>query len=223
MNTIHHRKNGRKTRKNKYNHVMMPPKSINDYITHIIYINLDKRPDRKERIEKQLSVFEPSKITRIPGIIHKNPAIGCAMAHIQALKMAKKHGWPNVLILEDDSVWSNVTKSYPIFEKLVNQPYDVIMLGGTYPRWYEKSYRVKHALSACAYLVHHSYYDKLIETVEHGLHTRDSSGHNIAVNVSFTKLQPTDNWLLIRPALMIQAKSYSNIIGSVVNYKKFFK
>lgn len=211
------------TRKRRIRNTELPPKSINHHIHHVLYINLDARTDRKERVERELSVFDPNKITRVPGVIHKNPAIGCATGHIHALKMAKEHGWPNVLIVEDDAIWANVDKAYPVFEKLIKEPYDVIMLGGTFPSWYEKSYRVKYALSACAYIVHNSYYDTLIQAVEDGLRTRNRSGHNIAVNVSFTKLQPTDRWFLVRPALMIQGKSHSNIIGGVVNYKKFFK
>jgi len=217
------RKNKQTRRANNHSKTKLPPKSINDHIDHVLYINLDRRPDRKEQIERQLSVFDSHKITRVPGVLHKNPAIGCATSHIHALKMAKEHGWPNVLIVEDDAIWANVDKAYPVFEKLIKDPYDVIMLGGTYPSWEEKSYRVKHALSTCAYLVHHSYYDKLIHAVEEGLVTRNASGHNIAVNVSFTMLQPVDNWFLVRPAFMIQRKSHSNIVGGIVNYKKLFK
>lgn len=198
-----------------------PPKAITEYITHVLYINLDKRPDRRERLENELSIFDPKKITRIPGVVHENGYYGCTLGHIAALKMAKEHKWPNVLVLEDDAVWANVDKAYPVFEKLVKEPYDVIMLGGTYADYDKNTYRVTFSYSAASYVVHHSYYDKLIQELEKGIHSK--SPDDYPADVCFSKLQPVDNWFLVRPALMVQGKSHSNIIGGVVNYRKSFK
>jgi len=218
------RKNKQKRRGNtRANHhaPTLPPKSINDHITHALYINLDKRTDRRKRIENELSIFEPNKVTRIPGVIHKNPYYGCTSGHIAALKMAREHKWPNVLILEDDAIWANIDKAYPVFEKLINNPYDVIMLGGTYSEYDKNTYRIKLAYTASSYIAHHSYYDTLIQALENGL--RSKSSNHIPPDVVFSKLQPKGNWFLVRPALMVQGKSHSNIIGGVVNYRQSFK
>ena len=198
-----------------------PPKDINNYITRVLYINLDKRTDRRTLMENQLSVFEPDKVIRIPGVLHKNGYYGCTRGHITALKMAKEKGWENVLILEDDAVWANVEKAYPVFQKLIEQPYDVIMLGGTYADYDINTYRVKFAFSAASYVVHNSYYDTLIQALEKGL--KSESPDDFPADVTFSKLQPTDNWLLVIPALMVQGKSHSNIVGGTVNYRNVFK
>lgn len=222
------RKNTRRTRRrhrggthNNEHHTVYPPKDINNYITRVLYINLDKRTDRRTLMENQLSVFEPDKVIRIPGVLHENGYYGCTCGHIAALKMAKKHKWPNVLILEDDAVWANVEKAYPVFQKLIEQPYDVIMLGGTYADYDINTYRVKFAYTTASYVAHESYYDTLIKALEDGINS--NSPDKFAPDVTFSKLQPLDKWLLVRPALMVQRKNHSNIIGNTVNYRNGFK
>lgn len=83
-------------------------------IDHIFYINLDKRNDRKIRIENEISKIDPNlkKTTRISGIEYNGPfvnndhrnkgAIGCSLAHIEVLKKCIENNYDNVLILEDD-------------------------------------------------------------------------------------------------------------------------
>jgi hypothetical protein len=185
------------------------------------YINLDKRTDRRAGMENELSIFDPQKVIRIPGVLHENGYYGCTCGHIAALKMAKKHKWPNALILEDDAVWANVEKAYPVFQKLIEEPYDVIMLGGTYADYDKNTYRVKFAYSAASYVVHNSYYDTLIKALEQGLNS--NSPDKFPADVTFSKLQPIDNWFLVIPALMVQGKSHSNIVGDTVNYRNGFK
>lgn len=215
------------TYKNRASH---PPREINKYIKHVLYINLNKRVDRRNRIKRELSVFDSGKVTRIPAIGDARGAVfSCAASHVKALEYAKAHNWPHVLILEDDAVWANVGRAYPVFKKLINNPFDVLMLGGTYPRYDKKTYRLHFAYSASCYIVMNSYYDTMIESVKKKLSTYNSKlhtlekRHNIAVDKTYTELQAVDNWYIVMPALMIQGKSHSNIIGTVVNYKNAFK
>lgn len=200
--------------------VKYPPKEINNYITNVIYINLDKRTDRNESMLKQLEVFDKSKITRISAINNPEaPVIGCATSHLNAIKMAREKKFPNVLILEDDAVWENVKKGYDSFKKLVEQPYDVIMLGGTYKSYNIKTSRISSAQSAASYLINSSYYDKIITRIENTLNDPATDKY---VDVIYTHMQKQDNWLLVVPALMIQAPSVSNIEKRKVNYTNLF-
>ena len=212
------------TRKNRI--IQYPPNLINDYIEHVIYINLDSRHDRKQRLLKEISVFNPAKISRLSAVKNsKYPVIGCALSHIKALKYARKMGYANVLILEDDAVWSNVTEGYKVFKHLINNPYDVIMLGGTYPKFNRATYRVKFSYSAHAYIVHNSYYDTIIEAAENAIreyNPKVDGASTAAIDVTFSNLQKKDKWFLVYPALMVQGKSHSNIVGGVVNYRKAF-
>jgi len=219
--------NANKTHKNKK--IAYPPFEINKYIKHVLYINLDYRVDRKNRIEKELSVFNPNIITRISAIKDPKGAVySCAMSHIKALEYAKANNLPQVLILEDDAIWGNVSKAYPVFKMLIKKDFDVLMLGGTYPSYDKKTYRLKFAYSTSCYIVKSHYYDKMIQSIKDKLNTYDPDQHkndkmhNIAVNITYTKLQEVDNWFIVMPPLMIQGKSHSNIIGSTVNYKNAY-
>jgi len=62
-------------------------------------INLKSRPDRWGKIQKRFANSD-MKLTRIDAI--KSGAHGCFLSFIKALKLAKRLGLPEVLILEDD-------------------------------------------------------------------------------------------------------------------------
>lgn len=230
------RRNTRKCRQTKRRRqrggedIQYPPDSIKDYIKHVVYINLDSRTDRKEHIEKHLKVFNPEQVIRIPGVEDKeHPYLGCMKGHLAALELAKEKGWENVLILEDDAVWSTFVKdAYPMFEKLVKRPegYDVIMLGGTYADYDKNTFRVKKSQAGSSYLVNKSYYDTIVKRAQEvvknfvpGVTKDEDITPDVAV---FKPLQATDNWFIVVPPLMIQGKSYSNILKKNVDYKGEF-
>lgn len=198
-----------------------PPSDINNSINSIIYINLDKRTNRNERISRQLTIFNKEKIHRLSAV--DNPTdrvVGCATSHLNALKMARDNKYPNVLILEDDAVWTNVNEAYPVFKMLVEKPYDVIMLGGTYKNYNKTTYRVNAAQAASSYLVNSSYYDKIISRIERDLNDPKADKN---VDVMYVGLQSQDKWFIVMPALMIQGKSMSNLQGYNTNYSGLFK
>ena len=80
--------------------------NIFGFIEKVIYINLEKRKDRRVAIEKQLLLYFPSnKIVRFNAFFNERGYVGCSQSHIGALQMAINHKWKNCLILEDDIVY----------------------------------------------------------------------------------------------------------------------
>ena len=70
---------------------------------NIIYINLDKRTDRKKHIE---SLF-PNAV-RFPAIVDERGGyFGCVRSHIECLKLAKENNYDKVVILEDDFIYKD--------------------------------------------------------------------------------------------------------------------
>lgn len=71
-------------------------------IDKIIYINLNKRIDRRTDIEKDLNDFnleyERFEAIETPGF----GILGCGQSHLAVLKLAKERGYKNILIFEDD-------------------------------------------------------------------------------------------------------------------------
>ena len=88
-----------------------------DFIDAIVYINLDKRPDRRQHIEDELKKFESldsQKVHRFTAIPERD--VGCLKSHLGVLKLAKTENWTNVLILEDDFIFIGEANS--CFQKL---------------------------------------------------------------------------------------------------------
>lgn len=203
------------------------PSSFQNYVQHIVYINLERRKNRRTHITSQLSNFDSSRIHRVPAVEEPNhPALGCTKSHLKAMQMARDNKWDNVLILEDDAVLANLDSAYPVFEKLINNPYDVIMLGGTMAEYDKQTYRVKKSQAGSSYLVHHSYYDTLIKETEKILTEFDpkvNDARKVAVDLAvFKPLQARDKWFIVKPSLFVQRKDYSNIEHRHVNYNKLF-
>jgi hypothetical protein len=204
-----------------------PPESIKTYISHVVYVNLDSRTDRKAQIEQELKVFAPEQIHRIPGIVpdildmaHKNVAL--ATAHLNAVKLARDNQWPNTLFLEDDAVWKNIEKGYPCFEKLVQGSYDAIMLGGHHAEYDDETFRVKNATSGASYLLHNSHYTVFIDKLQAMIDSFVSGVTNHALVqgdvMVFAPLQKEYKWFIVIPPLMVQLPGKSDREGKYVNF-----
>ena len=77
-----------------------------DDIDAFIYINLERREDRKKELLAELEKLgiPSSKIFKVSGVyIPDNGHKGCIQSHILALNMAKLNNWRNVMIMEDDA------------------------------------------------------------------------------------------------------------------------
>jgi GR25 family glycosyltransferase involved in LPS biosynthesis len=202
----------------------------------VLYINLDTREDRKASIEKQIAIFEnkhripATRVTDYPENTTKFVigTFGCTKSHLDAVRKAKTEGWPNVLILEDDVEWTNIDTAYPVFEKLIQQPYDVIMLGATYLDYDKDTYKLKKGLTSGSYIVNKPYYDtlinKLAEVSEGKTITIDTKIDDVAIDVAvFGSLQRDNNWRVVVPPLMMQRPGFSNIKKHDDNYHELYK
>jgi len=204
-----------------------PPKEINDLISHVIYINLNKRKDRRKHIERELSIFEPSKVTRLAAIEDPVPTTGCAKSHLKALQMARDAQYPNVFILEDDAFWQNTEQAYPVLQRLISQPYDGIMLAGLNSVYDQDTLRLRSGVSATGYVVHHTFYATFIKLFEDAianpeLKRKNSAGSHVwadgVTQDAFTK----GKWYITIPFLMSQIPGFSNLDRTHVNWVNAF-
>ena len=91
-------------------HVKTSPINSDMIDIPIIYINMDKAVKRKAFIEEQLKGLTVP-IVRIKGVVIKDntklegkvAAIGCYLAHVNAMKELINRGWDRALIIEDDA------------------------------------------------------------------------------------------------------------------------
>lgn len=124
-----------------------------------LYINLQKRNDRKIHIENVLKDFK--SVTRIDAVQSDDGYKGCVQSHIKALQYAKEQGWDEVLIFEDDFEWVNKDKFvYPEID------FDVCLLEALVTKKENVSWnynRVTEAQHTGGYLIQKKFYDTLIE------------------------------------------------------------
>jgi hypothetical protein len=79
-------------------------------LPHIVYINLERRADRRASIETQAAVlgWPPERVHRLNATTDANGLVGCFDSHRRALQLAVDAGWPDVLVLEDDALFRNL-------------------------------------------------------------------------------------------------------------------
>jgi glycosyl transferase family 25 len=192
-------------------------------VDKVLYINLLDRTDRRENIENTLGkVFSPNKIMRLNAIKYSPGYIGAIKSHIACLEIAIENNW-TVLIVEDDMEWNGIPEIKSL-QKIMLNPYDVIILGGTFPIYNPKTFKLYQCNSGTSYIVSRDYclalknnfvsaLEKLISTHNYKLYALDIYWH---------KLQKKDNWFIVYPPLCIQKTGYSDIDGKISNPTKYF-
>jgi len=194
-------------------------------IDKIIYINLKKRIDRKEHIEKQLDDFglsyERFDAFEIPG------GVGCMKSHLEVLKLAKQRDYNNILILEDDFTFLVSKEEFEEQLKKFFQlkiDYDVLFLSYSIELFELLDNnivnKVIYSTTASGYIVNKNYYDTLINLYEYGLPLLHETGmHWIYVNDQiWKKNQEKDNWYYFIKRIGKQMDGYSDLANSYQSY-----
>ena len=198
-------------------------------IDHIFYINLDKRTDRKEKITHELKKMH-WKAERFSAIYASPPkgTIGCGKSHLSVLRLAKERKYKNVLILEDDFVFTESplvveTELTKLFH--YNPGFDVCFL----------AYNLHHGevvtnnmflvkttkcSTASAYIVNGHYYDKIIELYEYSIPELEKTmKHWIYANDQiWHRLQEKDRWYCFAIRLGRQSAGFSDNANQVIDY-----
>jgi glycosyl transferase family 25 len=206
---------------NKLNYILLNDKKIYTY-----YINLEHRKDRKKNTLRELKSFGIHNPNKFDAIKEDIGAIGCSKSHLEVLKIARKKNLPYVLIFEDDVKFLNPNVTNKTLNNVLNSgiDWDVIILGGNnyqpYTKINEDCVKVNNCQTTTAYLVKQSYYDTLINNWEDGLskliETKDEPKY--ALDQYWKILQKRDTFLLLTPLNVVQRESYSDILGTNVDY-----
>lgn len=195
----------------------LPSRKMN-HIDKVVYINLQKRQDRRQHIESLLSKYNiPAQ--RFEAIEHEHGLYGCGQSHLAVLKLARDNGWKNVLILEDDILFNLPPQDFEQdIERLFTQgpEFDVFMLDinlqRSEPADQDWLIRVKYAHCAGAYIVKSHYYQKLIDLYEVALPLLLHTGaHWIYANDAvWGQLQEKDQWYTFKEQVCRQMAGYSD-------------
>ena len=207
-----------------------------DFIEKVIYINLEKRKDRREQIEKELAIyFPPEKIVRFDAFYENVGPVGCTKSHIGALEMAIENKWNNCLIVEDDIEWKKDGEFINLYKKLkfiLKNTYDVIVLNSYDSRTFNKiTCRLECCRSSGAYICNSSYYKTLLDNFKEGLELLIAHRIKQPLNINnryslynideyWHKLQRKDKWYIVTPSICIQRNGYSDCIKGMAYYRK---
>jgi glycosyl transferase family 25 len=206
-----------------------------DRLDGIVYINLDHRSDRKERLLREFDRLQLKRveIVRVPGIYTPlNGRVGCFLGHIRALEIAQERGWNKTLILEDDAQFStdlqNIDHYLNAFFNQFKDDWDVFLLGGKYLqiRTLSRSFfQVFESRRAHAYLLNGSYlptlkecYCKGYKRIEKDIFITDSVGKSI--DVIWSEEQQKGRWIAPLESLVKQAEGFSDIVCDFRDYRE---
>jgi glycosyl transferase family 25 len=155
---------------------------FNSMFPYKLCINLDRRPERWERVKERFIQHKITSVVRFQAIDGLTLSIpddwpyspghyGCLQSHLAVLKLARKNNAPNILIFEDDCIFDpEFNKKFPHYINQLPDDWDMLFLGGTH---FEEPVRVSDNIvrPTMTYLCH-AYalksviYDPLIELCE---------------------------------------------------------
>ena len=188
------------------------------------YINLDCRPDRDTLCKDQLSQIGIDSPKRFSGFKTTDGIVGCGMSHLTILKDAKAKKFPYILICEDDIVFGSSKILKTKIDKLQNDEWDMLLLGGNmFHPWSDHSedaYRIHKCFTTTAYIIREHYYDTLINCWQEALEKLvKTKNRNYSLDVAWFPLQQRDTWLLVKPLQVHQRAGYSDIENKNTDYK----
>lgn len=212
------------------------------FIQNIIYINLDRREDRRQLIENEIAQLKRDSIytfyaERFPAISHDEGIIGCCMSHIRVVEIAKERKYPYIWIMEDDFTFTeSIDRVIELLENVERHIlqngyiFDVLFLA--YNIFHAMAYkisdnrRIEHVVqtrdcqTASSYIISEHYYDIFIEHMKEGLHKLIQTGEhwNYANDQYWKELQKRDIWLCIVPRIGKQRPSYSDNSQCFMDY-----
>jgi len=187
------------------------------------YINLNRRTDRRDTIEKEL-LHSGLDYERFEAIDESPGWLGCSKSHIEVLKLAKKNHLRNVLILEDDFTFlvSDFKQKLKEFFDL-GLDYDVLMLthGSLVGETGPLVGKVMSAQTTAGYLVNEKYYDTLLQNYEEGLFLLQTTMNHetYSIDQHWKKLQTEGNWYYFSDRIGRQLPGYSDICNCFTDYE----
>lgn len=196
-----------------------------DKISKIIYINLERRQDRREQIEQELAAIGLIG-ERFNAINHTSGIVGCGLSHLAVLKQAEENQWENLLILEDDFQFlvpkETLNQQLQAFWDL-NIPWDVIMLSynlSASTPYNDLIGRVTDAQTASGYLINRHFYPKLINMLTQAIPLLESTGNHweYANDQCWKQLQPISQWFYFMTRLGKQRGSFSDNSNRYMDY-----
>lgn len=198
----------------------------------IYCINLDSRTDRwGDCLNEFKKIGITNQVERFPAVELTPGIAGCTKSHYEIVKMAKKSGYKNILILEDDISIIN-TEFFTILSNSITQlnnvttECDMFYLGGNVSDNTPSNYpidtnlvKLGYCKTTHAYVLNESIYDIIIDaysTVDWSNNYNWSQSNPNRLNIDvwlINNIQSRGNTFGVYPCLVEQRVGFSNLVG----------
>lgn len=196
--------------------------TLNDFFDKVFCINLERRKDRKIQMEVEFTkhgieaefvkavdarlMSVPIRVSEDGTVIQKG-YFGCLLSHLHVVKEAKRRGYKNYLVLEDDAdMDENFQKLFSEFIKRVPKDWDMLYFGGNHmekPKMIADNVAtISKTYTTHAYSVSDKMYDVLIEALD----------KIEKLDISLSKLHKKHHCYVFQPHLIMQRESHSDIL-----------
>jgi GR25 family glycosyltransferase involved in LPS biosynthesis len=197
-------------------------------IQNVLFINLERRTDRKQMfLEEFKKLGWATQPKWFKAVELETGAFGCTISHIKCLELAKKMGWPHVLVCEDDIKFISPSVFTENLERFLASgiDWDVILFAGNNVGQYRNTdngaVKIQMCQTTTGYLVKSEYYDILIQNFKEGLYKfmkEPNNPRSYAIDRYWFSLQMVGKWYLIFPLTVTQQSVYSDIENKNTNY-----
>jgi glycosyl transferase, family 25 len=191
-----------------------------------ICINLDRRPERWQRMQRAFAEQDIRDVQRVSAVdgnavpfphnwIHTPGAYGCLLSHVQVVRNARDAAAAeSVLIFEDDAVFDPQFKEkFASFVAEVPADWDMLYFGALHKdapvRISEHVGRITKANSTFAYAIRNTVFDEFIELNSRAEHVLDMNSY---------RLQERFNCYCFMPNLVWVESEYSDVQGRFENH-----
>lgn len=202
---------------------------LSKYFDKIYCVNLDTRPDRLEKVQKEFTRVGFDDISRYSAINGKhvkhssnllNGEIGILQTHINIINNSIKENFKNVLIMEDDVCFTDEINKIEEYLKMVPEDWDMIYFGANHisgkalVKINDKIVRLNHSFGLQCVAIKNTLFNKIIE---------ETPKFEKQIDVYYAEWQNDINAYCFHPNIALQEIGFSDIQNKITNYDVFFK
>jgi glycosyl transferase, family 25 len=185
---------------------------LSTLFTKTVCINLDRRPERWERMQKELTRHGIQAVERFPAIdgdlvekpahwTHTAGAYGCLLSHVAVASEARDSGAQSVLIFEDDAVLDPEFKEkFSRFFKEVPDDWDMLHFGALHKdepvKISQHVGRITKANSTFAYALKRTVFDEFIALNARAEHVLDMNSYLLQERFNCYCFMPNLAWVV---------------------------
>lgn len=200
----------------------------------IYCINLDRRPDRWEKVSQTFKDVGINDVVRYSAVdgneldltnIKYKPTLlkgelGILETHLKLLQEAKDAGLKEIVIMEDDVVFTDEVSKFDEYFNEIPKDWDMIFVGGNHiygntPNVItDRVLKVNGTVAIHCIIIRESVMDVILAIAK---------GRQKQIDGYYADIQKGYNVYCFTPNMALQYEDFSDIQGKTVNYDQFLK